>query len=191
MRNLTVDTSTSAARPSPRCLNRVRATYSPPTLRITINLDGTPITSKSHTHPSYSLCSRLYLVSIFRCSSPRNNPVYPRYVNSSAFLFLVFHRKRLKKKTVRKSSNKQHEEVSLTVTHSETDLDVNCLMTCSRQGSPGPDTIQIVLPSHRVLPSYYSSFDCEDCHIVDSEGQDVQITIFSTGTSLPITVYSL
>jgi hypothetical protein len=29
------------------------------TLRITLNLDGTPITSKSHTHPSHSQTSRL------------------------------------------------------------------------------------------------------------------------------------
>jgi hypothetical protein len=29
------------------------------TLRITLNLDGAPITSKSHTHPSHSETSRL------------------------------------------------------------------------------------------------------------------------------------
>ena len=28
-------------------------------LRITLNLDGTPITSKSHTHPSHSQTSRM------------------------------------------------------------------------------------------------------------------------------------
>jgi hypothetical protein len=30
-------------------------------LRITLNLDGTPITSKSHTHPSHSQTSRLLM----------------------------------------------------------------------------------------------------------------------------------
>jgi hypothetical protein len=29
-------------------------------LRITLNLDGAPITSKSHTHPSHSQTSRLF-----------------------------------------------------------------------------------------------------------------------------------
>ncbi len=33
-------------------------------LRITLNLDGTPITSKSHTHPSYSQTSRLLTSSL-------------------------------------------------------------------------------------------------------------------------------
>jgi hypothetical protein len=31
-------------------------------LRINLNLDGSPITSKSHTHPSHSQTSRLFLV---------------------------------------------------------------------------------------------------------------------------------
>ena len=35
------------------------------TLRITFNLDGAPITSKSHTHPSYSQTSRLLSSSLF------------------------------------------------------------------------------------------------------------------------------
>ena len=33
-------------------------------LRITLNLDGVPITSKSHTHPSYSQTSRLLTSSL-------------------------------------------------------------------------------------------------------------------------------
>ena len=33
-------------------------------LRITLNLDGTPITSKSHTHPSHSQTSRLLTSSL-------------------------------------------------------------------------------------------------------------------------------
>ena len=34
------------------------------TLRINLNLDGTPITSKSHTHPSHSQTSRLLTSSL-------------------------------------------------------------------------------------------------------------------------------
>jgi hypothetical protein len=34
------------------------------TLRITLNLDGVPITSKSHTHPSHSETSRLLTSSL-------------------------------------------------------------------------------------------------------------------------------
>jgi hypothetical protein len=33
-------------------------------LRITLNLDGVPITSKSHTHPSHSQTSRLLTLSL-------------------------------------------------------------------------------------------------------------------------------
>jgi hypothetical protein len=51
-------------------------------LRINLNRDGAPITSKSHTHPSYSQTSRLLTTSIFRCSSSTTNPVYVRRVNS-------------------------------------------------------------------------------------------------------------
>jgi hypothetical protein len=59
-------------------------------LRITLNLDGAPITSKSHTHPSHSQTSRLVsinLVSIFRYSSSSSNPVYARHVDSSSLGF--------------------------------------------------------------------------------------------------------
>jgi hypothetical protein len=34
------------------------------TLRINLNIDGTPITSKSHTHPPYSQTSRLLTSSL-------------------------------------------------------------------------------------------------------------------------------
>jgi hypothetical protein len=53
-------------------------------LRINLNLDGAPITSKSHTHPSHSQTSCLLTssLSIFRCSSSTTNPVYVRRVNS-------------------------------------------------------------------------------------------------------------
>jgi hypothetical protein len=62
-------------------------------VRVNLNLDGEPITSRTHTHPSHSETSRLltlYLVFIFRCSSSPNNPVYTRRVDSSS-LVLVFH----------------------------------------------------------------------------------------------------
>jgi hypothetical protein len=35
-----------------------------PVLRINLNLDGSPITSQSHTHPSYSQTSRLLTSSL-------------------------------------------------------------------------------------------------------------------------------
>ena len=60
-------------------------------LRVNLNLDGVPITSRTHTHPShsqllvYSIVSNL--VFIFRCSSSPINPVYVRRVDSSALVF--------------------------------------------------------------------------------------------------------
>ena len=53
-------------------------------LCINLNIDDTPIVSRSHTHPEVTLSnlSPLNLVSIFRCSSPPFNPVYVRRVNS-------------------------------------------------------------------------------------------------------------
>jgi hypothetical protein len=58
-------------------------------LRIKFNLDGVPITSRSHTHPSHSQTSRLLTSSffIFRCSSSPSNPVYTRRVDSSVSVF--------------------------------------------------------------------------------------------------------
>jgi hypothetical protein len=51
-------------------------------LRINLNLDGVPIPSKSHTHPSHSQTfSFVNLVFIFRCYSSTTNPVYERRVN--------------------------------------------------------------------------------------------------------------
>jgi hypothetical protein len=53
-------------------------------LRITLNVDGTPIISKSHTHPSHSQTSRLLTSSLsFRYSSSSRNPVYVRHEDSS------------------------------------------------------------------------------------------------------------
>ncbi len=57
-------------------------------LRITLNIDDTPITSKSHTHVLYNLSS-VNLVSIFTCSSPPHNPVYERRVDPSSLVFSV------------------------------------------------------------------------------------------------------
>jgi len=58
-------------------------------LRISLILDGEPITSKSHTHPSDSQTSRLLTSSLsqFRCFSPPINPVYVRRVNSLGLSF--------------------------------------------------------------------------------------------------------
>jgi hypothetical protein len=60
------------------------------TLRVNLNLDGFPSTSRAYTHPSHSETTRLNLVSIFRCYSPPHNPVYTRRVDPSV-LVLVFH----------------------------------------------------------------------------------------------------
>jgi hypothetical protein len=56
-------------------------------LRITLNIDGTPLVSRSHTHPSHSPPSRLLIVSIFGCSRPPRNPVYVRGVDPSVLVF--------------------------------------------------------------------------------------------------------
>ena len=57
-------------------------------LRITLNLDGAPIISKSHTHPLHLQTSRLLTssLSIFGYSSSSSNPVYVRHVDSSSQL---------------------------------------------------------------------------------------------------------
>ncbi len=58
------------------------------TSRINLNIDGEPIVSKSHTHPSeLGNFSSINLVFVFRCSSSTTNPVYVSRVDSS---FLVF-----------------------------------------------------------------------------------------------------
>ncbi len=91
--NPPVDYSISSSRLTQQFKNRVGLTLvKEVSLRITFNLDGTPITSKSHTHPSHLQTSRL-LTSIFRCSSSPSNPVYPRHVDSSPLgLSLSSHR---------------------------------------------------------------------------------------------------
>ncbi len=57
LRNLPVDSSTSAARRSPHSSSLRSATFSPgkaAALRIVLNIDGAPIASQSHTRPSHS-----------------------------------------------------------------------------------------------------------------------------------------
>jgi gluconate kinase len=57
-------------------------------LRVHLNIDVTPIVSRSHTHSSHSQTSRLLTSSfIFRCSSPPRNPVYVRRVDLSPLGF--------------------------------------------------------------------------------------------------------
>ena len=51
-------------------------------LRSTLNLDGAPITSKSHTHPSHSQTSRLLTSSL-----SLGNPVCAMHVDSSSLGF--------------------------------------------------------------------------------------------------------
>ncbi len=59
-------------------------------LRINLNIDGAPIASRSHTHPSHSQTSRLLTSSLslgVPDTSPPSNPVYTRRVDPSALAF--------------------------------------------------------------------------------------------------------
>ncbi len=61
-------------------------------LRVNLNIDGAPITSKSHTHPShFANFSSKNLVFIFRCSSSPSNPVYVSRVDYSDLVFRLYH----------------------------------------------------------------------------------------------------
>ena len=59
-------------------------------LRITLNIDGAPVASRSHTHPTpitlvnYSFINLVY---VFRCYSSPRHPVYARRVDPSALAF--------------------------------------------------------------------------------------------------------
>ena len=57
------------------------------TLWITLNIDGSPIVSKSHSPNTLTNLSFINLVSIFRGSSPSSNPVYARRVDPSVLAF--------------------------------------------------------------------------------------------------------
>ncbi len=61
LRNMTVASSTTAARPSPQSPNQNVGSIlaKAAALRITLNLDGAPLVSQTHTHPSHSQASRL------------------------------------------------------------------------------------------------------------------------------------
>jgi hypothetical protein len=54
LRNLTVVSSTAAARRSPHRSKPTWATSKDAALRVNSNIDGAPIFSKSHTRPSHS-----------------------------------------------------------------------------------------------------------------------------------------
>jgi hypothetical protein len=65
LRKHNVECSTTTARVSSILKNKVDLTLVKETpLRITLNLDGSPIISKSHTHPSHSQTSRLLTSSL-------------------------------------------------------------------------------------------------------------------------------
>ncbi len=89
LRSKTVDYSTSAARRSrPPLKAKVGSTLAKAAaLRINLNVDGAPITSKTHTHPSLANISSINLVFVFRCSSSPSNPVYARRADFSALVF--------------------------------------------------------------------------------------------------------
>ena len=71
---------------SPNLKGKVGSTLVKTTvLRINLNIDGTPITSKTHIHPSHSQnISSINLVFIFRCFSSPINPVYTSRVDFSS-----------------------------------------------------------------------------------------------------------
>jgi hypothetical protein len=78
LRNQTVDLSTTAARRSPpSCLAKVAA------LRIILNIDGVPVVSRSHTHPSHSQISRLLILSLsLGVPVPRATSLYRLIINN-------------------------------------------------------------------------------------------------------------
>jgi hypothetical protein len=95
--NLTVTSSTSDTRIS---LNSSKSgldltLVKESVLRIMLNLDGTPITSKPHTHPSHSQTSRLLTSSLFlgvpvlRSSLSSHRHSYTGLVLNSRFIDLI------------------------------------------------------------------------------------------------------
>ncbi len=71
---------------SPHSLRSVNILGKTSGLRINVNRDGTPTSSRSHTHPSHSQTSLLLSSSLslllFRSSGPPLNPVYPSLIVS-------------------------------------------------------------------------------------------------------------
>jgi hypothetical protein len=58
-------------------------------LRVNLNLDGDPITSRTYSPITLTNISSINLVSIFRCSSPPRNTVYSRRVDPSSLDFRI------------------------------------------------------------------------------------------------------
>ncbi len=91
-RNPTVDYSTSSGRCSRILKTKVGSTLVNTTvLCINVNIDGTPITSKTHTHPSHSQTSRLLTSSLSSGVPVPRVTQCIRGVQISRFQFLVFH----------------------------------------------------------------------------------------------------
>ncbi len=65
-RNMTLTSSTSVSQPSPHISNLTLGIFAlrASTLRIILNIDGTPVSSRSHTHPSHTQTSRLLTSSL-------------------------------------------------------------------------------------------------------------------------------
>ncbi len=73
-------------RPEDEVISLFAGLLANPDVPLSLDLDGAPIKSTSHTHPSHFTLvnfSSINLVSIFRYSSSSKNPVYVRHVNSS------------------------------------------------------------------------------------------------------------
>ena len=86
LRNMTVISSTTNVWPSPHSLNRKSATSS-----VRMYIDGAPVSSRSHTHPSHSQTSRLLTSSLslgvpVPCTT-HWHPVYVRRVDPSDLVF--------------------------------------------------------------------------------------------------------
>jgi hypothetical protein len=86
--------STSTARPFLTAPTSVGSTLTKAAvLRVNLNLDRVPITSRTHTHPSLTNHSSINLISIFRCSSSARHPVYARRVDPSPLVFSLSSRR--------------------------------------------------------------------------------------------------
>ena len=73
---------------SSQCKSRVVLTLAKAAaLRINLNIDGTPIISRTHTHPSHSQTSHLLTSSLSLGIPVPRATVYVRHVDSSALVF--------------------------------------------------------------------------------------------------------
>jgi hypothetical protein len=92
LRNLPVDSSTSSARRSPHTGSQLKSKVGnilakAAALRINLNIDGAPIASKSHTHPSHSQTSRLSTSSLFLGVPVATQCMRGVYIDPSALAF--------------------------------------------------------------------------------------------------------